>query len=310
MKKILIFTAVLTILAACSDNDVDTNSSTADTTNQPEIKTPKKGSPEYYQNMSEDNLWDLADKGDSLAQYTLGTIYYRGGDYMDAYKLFMSAVGKQDTGDSSTKGIKNQNADAQAMIGMLHYSNHAPIEQDFAIAKEWLLLAAQQNNILAMNILGEMYEKGFHNEDFVYTPDYLEAIKWYSLAAEQDSIFALGKLAYIYTYVDAIEADPERVVQYHQQMADLGDAFAQTIIGRHHLEGNMLRKNYQKALGYFELAAEQNYIDAFSYLGAMYSEGKGVGVDYTKAKNYYKKGCELGAPFQCKSYEKYENMGY
>ena len=45
-----------------------------------------------------------------------------------------------------------------------------------------------------------------------------------------------------------------------------------------------------------------------SYLGEMYEEGKGVSKDYTKAKKFYKKACDMGEGVGCynlgKMYEK------
>ena len=47
-------------------------------------------------------------------------------------------------------------------------------------------------------------------------------------------------------------------------------------------------KEYDKALEYFQLAAENGYVKAYSFIGDAYNLGKGVEQDSKKAYEYYK----------------------
>ena len=48
--------------------------------------------------------------------------------------------------------------------------------------------------------------------------------------------------------------------------------------------GYLNQRNYQKAVEYFEEAAEQNNTNAMILLGNMYYNGNGVEINYNKAK--------------------------
>lgn len=82
-------------------------------------------------------------------------------------------------------------AKAQNNLGVAYESGEY-IPADYAEAKKWYLLAAEQNLAIAQNNLGAMYFFG------VGSPaDYVEAKKWYQLSADQGyapSEYALGMM--------------------------------------------------------------------------------------------------------------------
>ena len=57
--------------------------------------------------------------------------------------------------------------------------------------------------------------------------------------------------------------------------------------------GTGVKKNYEYALQWFELAAEQGNADAMFYIGEIYKNGKGVMKDINKAAVWYLKAAEL-----------------
>ena len=64
----------------------------------------------------------------------------------------------------------------RAIVGVM-YDNGEGVSQDYQEAFRWYSRAAAQNNDLAQNNLGVLYEG--------VARDYQEAVKWYRLAAEQ-----------------------------------------------------------------------------------------------------------------------------
>ena len=66
-----------------------------------------------------------------------------------------------------------------------------------------------------------------------------------------------------------------------------------------------ITQNYQKTLEYYELAAELGDPLALNNLALMYEEGKGVEIDYDKAKEFYEKSYSLKT-----SASSYYNLAY
>lgn len=58
--------------------------------------------------------------------------------------------------------------------------------------------------------------------------------------------------------------------------------------------GQGCEKNYETAVKYYRMAAEQGYSRALSNLGFMYNNGYGVAKDYTAAVKYYQLAADLG----------------
>lgn len=61
--------------------------------------------------------------------------------------------------------------------------------------------------------------------------------------------------------------------------ADQGEAQAQAVLGRMHLQGVGVEKDLQEAQKWFRLAAEKGQALALNGLGALYSQGLGVAQD-------------------------------
>ena len=132
-----------------------------------------------------DALRALADKGDAVAQCSLGLAYQRG--YVDA---------KPDDATAMTwfeKSAAQGNAKAQYLLATL-YQNGERVGQDYAEAYKWYLKAADQGNIKAQAILAQAYLTGKGN----MPQNDAEALKWYRRAAEQGDITGADFLADIY----------------------------------------------------------------------------------------------------------------
>ena len=69
-------------------------------------------------------------------------------------------------------------------------------------------------------------------------------------------------------------------------------------------EGRGVSKNYQEALKWFRLSAEQKFPLGQNNLGSMYDEGLGVPQDYNAAIKWYRLSAEQG------SYSGQNSLGY
>ena len=110
----------------------------------------------------------LAEKGQAVAQYSLGLLYANG-----------QGVPKDDAQARQwyEKAAVQGHAGAQVNLGGLYdYGRGGP--QDFRMAAKWYRRSADQGNDLAQRRLGLLYERG----DGV-PKDYVQAYMWYKLGA-------------------------------------------------------------------------------------------------------------------------------
>ncbi len=111
----------------------------------------------------------LAAKGDAAAQFSLGSIYVKGGgtqDYQEAVKWYRLAA-------------KQGHTAAQYSLGRM-YATGKGVTQDYQEAMKWYRLSAEQGNAIAQYNLGVMYAMG---DDVIQ--DYVRAHMWFNLAASK-----------------------------------------------------------------------------------------------------------------------------
>lgn len=90
------------------------------------------------------------------------------------------------------------------------------------------------------------------------------------------------------------ECEIENLLLCHN--ADKGDATAQTILAGYYQDGYEVKQDYQKAIFWYQKAAEQGNTFAQGSLGDFYYNGYGVEKDYKKSFYWFKKGAEQGDP--------------
>jgi hypothetical protein len=111
---------------------------------------------------------NFAEKGDEVAEYYYGLMYYKGygmpQDHKQAYKWF-------------TKSADHDYAPAQNSLGVM-FDNGQGVIQDFRTAFSWYLKAASRGHVIAQYNIGNMFYKGrgvLH--------DYKQAYVWFLIAA-------------------------------------------------------------------------------------------------------------------------------
>ena len=145
-------------------------------------------------------------------------------------------------------------------------------KKDYATALREFRAAAIKGDAKAQYNLGYMFEFGQG-----VTQDTGEAMKWYRLAADQglaNAQYAIGLL------FDT------------QGMPGLPDSVMEVLKSAKVEFG--VPKDYEKAMYWYRLAAEQGFAPAESNLGTMFAKGHGVAVNYPEAVRWFRLAAEKG----------------
>ncbi|MEX2643569.1 MAG: tetratricopeptide repeat protein [Acetobacterales bacterium] len=104
--------------------------------------------------------------------------------------------------------------------------------------------------------------------------------------------------AFAQTYEDGLKAlndgDADTASEVWLPLARNGDARAQYAVGRLYFSGEGVAQHYQKALYWFEKAADTGHADAHFYIGLMHERGLGVQQNLLAAAEWYKKAIQWG----------------
>ena len=188
------------------------------------------------------------------------------------------------------------------------YARGKGVPQDKSKAIYWLKKSAEQNYVIAQNVLGSSY---FHGNGV--QRDINEAIKWLTKASnqgyseaqetlmkalnylkfsEQDYVSTI--LANIYAKGEGVERDDAQAAYWYEKAAEKGNIDAQFNLGRMYHEGEGVPEDYEKAFHWFKKASDQGHTESQYKLGVMYHEGQWVSQDKKKAFELIQKAAENG----------------
>ncbi|SIS45147.1 tetratricopeptide repeat protein [Neptunomonas antarctica] len=268
-----------------------------------------------------------ANKGDSEAQYYLGNTYYyaRGtplnytralSNYKKAaagnYARAMYALGfmyyqgqgveasRIETLSWLRKGAKLDDIAARDLHSEVYYNNPATVDKNDTYQK-WLLEGAESGNPRLQFLLGSLYENGREQQSDKHNS---RALFWYQKAANQGHNHAQYASALILlklrNHRDALE--------YLTKASAENFALATLKLGDLHTNGLSsgnnavaLKADIQKAISYYEMAAQQGNSNGLLKAGMTYYSGriKGIrriAINKTKALNYFKQAAASGIP--------------
>lgn len=146
------------------------------------------------------------------------------------------------------------------------------------------LLAAEQGDGMAMIAVGAAYYLG----DDV-PQNFSESQRYYELAFKTQNEYVLGVLGVMYDRgVGGVPKDDEKAFQCFKIVAEkTGESQYLFNLGLMYRYGTGISRDLEKAVYYFNLAAEKLHPDALTNLGVMYLEGVGVSKDSEKALFYH-----------------------
>ena len=169
-----------------------------------------------------ENLKNLAEQGDALAQFNLGRMYVENYGVAQNDELAFYWIEKAaEQGDSR----------AQNNLGGM-YEQGDVINQNDEEAVHWYSKAAEQGDALAQYNLGGMYEQGRG-----VNQDYETAIYWYSKASEQGHAEAKLDLGMMYYGGTGVPQSYEMVVHWFKKASEQGHAIARYNLGKMYAYG-------------------------------------------------------------------------
>ncbi|MBO5613369.1 MAG: SEL1-like repeat protein [Prevotella sp.] len=227
-----------------------------------------------------------AEKGDALAQNTLGTWYYTGKyvkkNYDEALKWW-------------AKSAKQENTDAIANMAMCYQLGRG-IKRDSIMAVKLYKASVQKGNkfiipqhesianktgdTFSSRMLYEFYMNGIGvKQDKAKAIHYLEKV---AKKGDTDSQFRLA----LY-YLNNKQADV--AAEWFKKASDGGVVGASYYYGLLLHEGVGIKQDKAKGIILMEQAAKKGFAASYYQLGKIYYEGNGIEKDYTKATWYLKK---------------------
>ena len=224
-------------------------------------------------------LRELAEQGDVMAQYKLGTAYEDGS---------CVPIDNEKAVFWYRKAAEQGNSSAQYSLGrMFDYGCGVP--EDKQEAAIWYRKAAEQGDRNAQNDLGILllYGEGVPE-------DKSEAIFWFRKASEQGLKEAQYNLGVRYLFGDGISEDKLQAFTLFQKAAAQGFASAQFRLGKMYDDGGVVPENKTEAANWYRKAAEQGDKEAQNNLGVMYLNGEGVPQDKSEAESWFRKAAEQG----------------
>lgn len=117
------------------------------------------------------------------------------------------------------------------------------------------------------------------------TGDIETAVSEWTTASAGGHPLASYLLAELYDQGKGVEKSPSLAFQYYKRAADEGQAVAGVKVGLIYRDGDKslgIKKNYEKAIEYFEKGALQAWPPSQYYLADMYRRGLGVPVEWSE----------------------------
>lgn len=247
MKKIilLLISAIMVItLNGCGKSGLELRQE-ADKLYESESQEDRRQAFELY--------LEAAKKGDSNAQYKVGTLHLYFKEYSKAAASFKAA---------SNQG----HSDAQALLGRL-YQDGQGVEKDYEKAYELYKKSSDQGSAQGQTLLGHMYRYGI----FV-NKDYDRALDLYTKAANQGYVNAINQIGFMYISRGYGMQDHNEAEKWYLKSANKGDALAQYQLGWLY----EYRKEYEKALKCYRLSAKQGNSKAVDRVEYMERNGLGI----------------------------------
>ena len=172
---------------------------------------------------------------------------------------------------------------AQYIVGTNFHAGKG-VEKDLQQAIVWYRKAARQGFAAAQSQLGMMYA---HGDGFAR--DYRQAIAWLSRAAEQEDAEAQYQLALLYEQGLGVDADLQQAESWFLKAAEQGDVRAQLRLAK-----LMAADRPLQSFQMYEQAAANGNLEARFALGKIFAEGQIVERDFDKALFFLHEASEEG----------------
>ena len=197
-------------------------------------------------------LLPLAEKGDAMAQNTVGLLYREGVGVVKDEKAALHWLRR-----SAAQG----NVFAQNNLGFMYMDGRGGVAKDEREGVAWHRKAAAQGYPPAQNALGVWYRDGRGVDK-----DEAEAAIWLRKAAEAGNPLAQYSLGILYRDGRGVAKDAKQAVALFRKSAEQGHHHAQANLGIMYERGSGVAKDEREAQAWFEKAAAQGNPTALARL--------------------------------------------
>lgn len=159
-------------------------------------------------------------------------------------------------------------AASQFHVGYI-YSNGLGVPTNYAEARKWYELSAQQDNTEAQYYLAGLYFEGRGVEMNPATAE-----RWLRKAAIRGHSSAQNNLGVLYAKRSNSDEDNFLSIRWQLRAAKKGNSTAQYNIGSRYLLSAGTKENAVEALAWLRLSANQRDPDALNNMGAIFSQGR------------------------------------
>lgn len=224
----------------------------------------------------------------ALTPLTASTAYAAPNDIAENAITFEDALKRFEAGDKKTalayasSAAHKGSADAAVMAGYILRKGEAGYV-NLEHARLWYNMAANKNHPDALVALGEMAIK---NEAGLTHAD---AVSYLTRASDMGRTDAMRALSDLYRTGQGTRTDADQSEKYLKKASQSFDKDATKRLGDSYFE-----KDPQKALRYYEQAAEAGQIEAAYIAGVMYAENYNIRPNSTKSAALLKKAAEGG----------------
>ncbi|MEM8813779.1 MAG: tetratricopeptide repeat protein [Pseudomonadota bacterium] len=181
------------------------------------------------------------------------------------------------------------------------YRTGEGVPKDNAIAAAWYLKSAEAGYDKAQFWIAYLYGKGRG-----VTKDDTRAVYWYRQAAAQGHDVAMYNLGIRYQGGRGVSKDLKTAASWFRKSSDAGNVNALSGLGYMYKHGRGgVRKNVPEAVRLFKRAADAGNAYGRYNLGLMYEDGLGVRKDRNKAIEYYR----LAAPKDKRAARRLSKLG-
>lgn len=216
---------------------------------------------------------ESAKKGDENAQIKTAKCY-----------LFQRGIEKDDYEMAYwfSEAAKKGNADGLYWLSQCCYYGIGT-EKNYKTSEDLLIKAAIKGNKIAEYKLGLIF----------LDIDVKQAISFLKQSSEQGYADATATLAEIYLKGEKVKIDKDKGQDYLFLAASQGSAYANNLIGRLILDGEISVVNFSTqesnmiAFQNFQTAAEKDYMPAYLNLAECFEKGLGIEKNFYRAMNLY-----------------------
>lgn len=148
------------------------------------------------------------------------------------------------------------------LIAGVYYREGWGTQQSFPEARRWMKLAAEGGYAPAYVAYGGTYRKGLG-----VSQDPRKALEYYRKAATLGSSDAGNLIGRAYLYGRGVKKNEQLGIRWLVRSSEEGNPYAAFALGRAFMNGDGVEKDDTKALAYFRLSAQRNFLGAYNYIG-------------------------------------------